>query len=640
MLVSRLSAFTCRRASLPFAAVACTALIVLSAANTAQAQLSFGGEPASRHVALRSAVPTITMPAVDVAALLAEDAARAKDEPFRFGATLPVDFTPGNSGVWEALPDGSRVWRLRIASPGAFSLSLLFDEFVLPGGSSLFVFNDSQSTLLGAYDERNNKDNGQFAIEPVEGDAITLEYYEPVATRGQTRLRVGAVVHDYFDIVSLFKASGGFSAAGSCEIDVNCPDGANWQDEKRAVTLLIIGGSLCTGSLLNNVAANGTQYFMSAFHCGSLNNAIFRFGYEKANCGSGSAPTNKTVQGSTQLAGDSGKDFRLVRITETIPAAYAPYYLGWDSSGVAPASTVTIHHPAGDVKKISFDNNAATKSGVQWKVAQWDKGVTEPGSSGCPLMTSTGRFLGQLYGGESYCGFPYNDYYGRLDQAWPAVKAWLDPANTGVLAIDGFDPNGGPALPPVLSSVAPAQVVAFQGGTVTLTGSNFSGATQVKVGATTLVPPAFTVLGPTSITFQAADATSLGAVNVTVTTPAGTTAGKSFTYVETNPPKLSAGAFTTVGQPFTWAWGAGSSDIAYLLYSPLQSTFPFQGFNIISGFTVIYTQTANAAGLGGLTVVMPAGAAFLFFYTQVATIDGVTHAFVGASSPVSTFVSP
>jgi hypothetical protein len=58
--------------------------------------------------------------------------------------------------------------------------------------------------------------------------------------------------------------------------------------------------------------------------------------------------------------------------------------MGWNHSGNGPTSTVTIHHPEGDVQKISFDNNPPTKSGTQWHIRTWDDGVTEPGSSGCP----------------------------------------------------------------------------------------------------------------------------------------------------------------------------------------------------------------------------------------------------------------
>jgi hypothetical protein len=44
--------------------------------------------------------------------------------------------------------------------------------------------------------------------------------------------------------------------------------------------------------------------------------------------------------------------------------------------------------------------------------------------------------------------------------------------------------------------------------------------------------------------------------------------------------------------------------------------------------------------LTGLTVNLPAGTGNTFINTQVASIDGVTHAFVGASPVSFTFISP
>ena len=54
------------------------------------------------------------MPKVDIDALLAEDVERensGKPVAPRFAKNLPVDYTPDNSGTWETLADGSRLWR-------------------------------------------------------------------------------------------------------------------------------------------------------------------------------------------------------------------------------------------------------------------------------------------------------------------------------------------------------------------------------------------------------------------------------------------------------------------------------------------------------------------------------------------------
>ena len=117
--------------------------------STGAMQLEYGGTPISEHVLLRSSVPTVRMEAVDVAALLAEDALAGKDRPFRFGAAFEVELGPSNAGVWEELPGGDRVWRLRIASDGAYSLSLAFSRLQLPRGGLLFAYDDRRETVRG-----------------------------------------------------------------------------------------------------------------------------------------------------------------------------------------------------------------------------------------------------------------------------------------------------------------------------------------------------------------------------------------------------------------------------------------------------------------------------------------------------------
>jgi len=624
-----------------FLSVAGLAALAALLSPAASAQLSWGGEPVSQHAKLRTVAPTAVMAPVNVAEYLAEDMVAGKGTPFRYGATLPVDLGLDNAGAWETLPNGDRVWRLRISSPGAYSLSAVFGAYDLPGGSSLFVYDDARTGVLGGYDDRNNQENGEFAFQPLAGSAMTLEYYEPAPVKGQGKLRVQSVIHDYRDIITIMDKDGGpGDAAGACEVDVNCPQGAPWQVHKRAVTLILAGGSACTGALINNTANDGTQYYMSAFHCGTLTNAVFRFNFEKPQCGSGVAPTNHTVSGSTQMAGNQSLDFRLVKINSPIPTSYQPFYLGWDHSTTAiPTNTITIHHPEIDVKKISFDNDPPSKSGSQWKIAQWDLGVTEPGSSGCPLMNQAGRFIGQLFGGQATCSFVFNDFYGRFDLAWPSVSTFLDPAATGAIAIDGFDPSA-PSNPPVLSSVSPPTVQALLGGTVTLTGSGFATATKVTTGGVQLVSPGldFTIVNDTSITYTAPTATSLGSTAVTVTNNAGTSGAKNFTYVECNPPKLSASGLAFNGQPYTWTWGAGSSDVAYLVYALNNSTFNFQGFPILVNFNIVVSGPLPPVGITSLQINIPVGLSGIFFYSQAISFDNVTSNFVGASGVVPTLI--
>src|SRR5574341_997364 len=129
--------------------------VVLLTSTSTIAQISSGGEPVSFTKVARGDVQTITMPMVDVAAYLAEDQKEGKDVPFRFGAPNDVDYDLNNSGTWETLGDGTRLWRLKIISKGAYSLNLLYDQFWLPKGGKLFLYNSDRSSVIGAFTSSN-----------------------------------------------------------------------------------------------------------------------------------------------------------------------------------------------------------------------------------------------------------------------------------------------------------------------------------------------------------------------------------------------------------------------------------------------------------------------------------------------------
>ena len=71
-------------------------------------------------------------------------------------------------------------------------------------------------------------------------------------------------------------------------------------------------------------------------------------------------------------------DFALLELPESPKdAGYDVYFAGFDATTTAPAATTGIHHPAGDVKKISMENNALTATSygstsgtpMHWQVA-------------------------------------------------------------------------------------------------------------------------------------------------------------------------------------------------------------------------------------------------------------------------------
>lgn len=425
--------------------VTSVALAILCFANTSTAQLSFGGHPngLDRTISLPEA-PVAVMPPIDPEAIAARDAQTAASGakgPFWFGYNHAVDLGLDNSGIWQTLSNGDRVWRLGIACPEAYSINFEFHEFVIPDGAQVFVYNEAED-VLGAFEANSNPGQHQLGVDLLAGDRITIEYVEPARVAGQGRLRVGQVTHGYRDLFGQDRALG---ESGSCNNNVICPVGDPWRDQIRSVAMIVVQGSgICTGQLLNNCANDGTPYLLTANHCLGGTNWVFRFNWDSPVCTpTQNGPMNQSVSGFTLLANSGGSDVALLRLNTTPPSQYDVYYSGWDKSTTAASSVTCIHHPSGDIKKISFENQAVSSSTYSqastWKVSGWDDGTTEPGSSGSGLWNQNGLLVGQLFGGQADCSFNFNDYFGKFSVSYPLLSEWLGSCGNQLEGVNGLD---------------------------------------------------------------------------------------------------------------------------------------------------------------------------------------------------------
>ncbi|HZF99869.1 MAG TPA: serine protease, partial [Chitinophagales bacterium] len=367
-----------------------------------------------------------------------------------------ANLNQSNAGIVETLKDGSKLWRVGIKCPGAFSVNLIFDEYRLPEGAYLYIYNKDRSYVIGPYTSKNNTWDNIFGSDIVPGEEIVVEYYEPFYAAFPGQLKIGHVTHGYRDP---FKMAKGFNDSGNCHNNSICPVGADWQDEKRSVAILLTGGNaFCTGAMVGNATLDGTPYFLTADHClmPPYSAWVFRFNYESSQCTpSLNGPTNNVVTGAVLRANYENSDVALLELNSPPNPAHQVYYAGWNKENTPASAIVGIHHPSGDIKKISFDDNTILSSGYfsstgndHWTV-NWDNGVTEGGSSGSPIFDQNHRIVGQLHGGPAACGgSDLRDYYGKFSTSWTGggtnssrLSNWLDPANTGIAGINGYYPS-------------------------------------------------------------------------------------------------------------------------------------------------------------------------------------------------------
>ncbi len=416
-------------------------------------QISQGGSPLSWQTDKidLSELRFHKMPSFDELIMRSEDDINnaTKDVPFRFGKNFEVDLELSD-GEWTDLPNGDRLWNLGIESADAFSLNFLFSTFNLPEGGKLFIYNEDRSYKIGAFTSENNTPEKTLPTYPLPGERIILEYYEPAAVAGLTELKIGRITHGYRDLDVIAR---GIGDSGTCNNNIICAEGDDWRDEINSVAMVVVGSNgICTGALVNNTANDGHPYFLTANHCtgSGVTNWVFRFNWQSPACGDNNPAENtiafQTVSGSSMLAQGTSADYALLEINSgnPIPLDYNPYYAGWDASGVNPTSQVGIHHPSGDLKKISFDTNPAGTASyggaTNWRIFDWEDGTTEPGSSGSPLFDQNHNIIGQLFGGEATCSNNVNDYYGKFDVTYPNVCQWLAPG-CNTIVVSGFNPN-------------------------------------------------------------------------------------------------------------------------------------------------------------------------------------------------------
>ena len=424
-----------------------------------------GGVPTTNKLVLdQKAIEQWLFEQPNIAALQAEDVL-IDDQgiaPWRFGFNNYTNLNTTNAGSWFDLPNGGRLWILHVKCKQALTVNLTFENTNIPTGNQLFVYNPTKDFILGAFTQEHIYD-GQLGTELIPGEDAIIEYYvAPKNNYGHVQL--ATVTHGYRTANEFIEKA--FGSSGSCNMNVNCPDGLPWTPQRNSAVMLVSGSSgFCSGALINNTQNDGKPYVLTANHCYSNPaNWIFRFNWQSTTCSNPVAsPAFQSLSGAVLRSRRTPSDFCLVEITGglvngTVPLDYNPYFAGWDNSGTIPTTTVCIHHPSGDIKKIAFDDNPPTISQAMgsseanstWTV-QWDRNTTtEGGSSGSPLFDQNRRIIGQLWGGGASCqNLTAPDYYGRVSSSWQPtgsnstnqLKFWLDPSSSGAAFIDGFDPN-------------------------------------------------------------------------------------------------------------------------------------------------------------------------------------------------------
>lgn len=396
--------------------------------------------------------------------------------PLVIAELIPVNYSALGSGSWSALPDGTKKWTFNYSLPGSEAIGIYFSTLKIPQGGILKI--ESAVDLL-SLDETTNEDGGAYATRKIYGDQLLFTYEIGPEYTGKLYLQIN-------QIAKYVEGDYGFNSSDACMVNVNCTEGDLYRKQQRSVVRIDAptedGLISFTGTLVNNTSGDCRPYVLTSNYeflkegNVDLESFVFYFNYEVLNCGEElEEPALQSLTGckyrasSTDLeAGNSVKsDFCLLELNDAIPEEYNAYMSGWSINNNVSNEGVSIHHPVGDVKKISSYNEAVqSASYAEYDPASLDEGdyhwklkftntdnglgMIQPGSIGAPLFDDNGYLIGTLSGSEANCLLTDKYvYFGKMAQHWSSngsesyrqLKSWLDPDNSGIDHLEGREAN-------------------------------------------------------------------------------------------------------------------------------------------------------------------------------------------------------
>jgi alpha-tubulin suppressor-like RCC1 family protein len=218
-----------------------------------------------------------------------------------------------------------------------------------------------------------------------------------------------------------------------------------------------------------------------------------------------------------------------------------------------------------------------------------------------------------------------DDEWGALGNGTAGGFSSTPVAVSGLSGVAGISAGAGHSLTygeplPSVTSVSPSSGPTAGGTEVTIGGANLSGATSVRFGANAAT--SFSVLSAGSISAVAPPGS--GTVDVTVTTPGGTTAvraGDKFTYVA--PPavtKVAPGKGGVTGGTSVKITGTSLANASSVMFG----ANPAASYSVISPTSILATSPPAAAGLVDVRVTTPLGTSPISTKDHFAYLPSVT----------------
>ncbi len=359
-------------------------------------------------------------------------------------------------------PDaGYTSYSAAIVSTDALGLRLSVDLSHLSSGDEVWVIDPTVARGFGPYTASDQIDGGRW-LPTIDGDTAVLLVRTTASVRPQ--VDVVGLTHIYRDLAVAAKEL-------SCNVNIECETNPTLASVATGVGIMVVpvgsgDAALCSGALVNNPDTSIFEpLYLTSWHCvpsaAGPGNVDIIWDYRASACGADDPPSFSVLprsSGVSIMATNNTLDITLMELDQVPSGPFGRTFLGWET-GIPQANEAlaTIHFPDGTHMRISqgevvsVDQSSGSFQ-LQTKV-HWSEGVTEPGSSGSPLLLASSdyRVIGTLSNGPVHSCVNNTgnvDWYSSFRDFYPEAEPFLKgsgvapPTTSGCAATKAF--NGDP----------------------------------------------------------------------------------------------------------------------------------------------------------------------------------------------------
>ncbi len=182
-------------------------LLVVSVGNNLWAKQNLPQTPKNKkeapysfkHKLKTKVVANVLDPQAAYDKLTKEQMNRFQDISQYLGSYGKFKATLDSSGTWETLPNGDRLWRLKLSTQSNLitGIGIHSSDMTLPKGGKLFFYSDDKKFVAGPVTEPNHKSAKQLLVNTIPGKTIWVEYYEPKAQKNKSTFNIDALLYRF-----------------------------------------------------------------------------------------------------------------------------------------------------------------------------------------------------------------------------------------------------------------------------------------------------------------------------------------------------------------------------------------------------------------------------------------------------------